>query len=173
MFDFHTYLSDVVLENRFARRGGFHPCACSGPGYLEDMLQGLRQHEAFVCISDVTDESLRQQGGGWFKRRVFTVYVVKRCHPRQMESYRAAMDQCRELTRQLFSRLLRDEQDLSHRLAYINVSDIRCRELGGEFLDSAAGLYFMLSMDEPADLAYQEGQWGTAAFDRTFDKYFA
>jgi len=171
-FNFHSYLNDVVSCNRYAQQEKFYPCACSGINYLEDMLDKMRQHPAFVCVSDVTEDSLKQVSGGWFKRRLFTVFVIKRYNTRSMSSYKDAMAACREVTRQIHTRLLHDEQELSHRLAYIDVSDIRSRELGGQFLDGATGLYFMLAMDEPADLQYDSEEWYAHTFDNTFDKYF-
>lgn len=159
LFDFHTYLGDCISANRLARKQGFHFCTCSGIGHLEEMVAALRQYKAFACVSDVTEDALVQRGGAWFKRRVFTVFLILRYDTRSMDAYREAMGVCRELQRQLHTRFLYDEQELRNRLAYIDVSEIRSRELGGQFLTAATGLYFMLAMDEPADLRYDSEEW--------------
>lgn len=161
LFDFHSYLAACIDANRLAQQHGFHFCTCSGIGHLEEMVAGLRQYKAFACVSDVTEDALVQRGGAWFKRRVFTVFLVRRYDTRFMTAYRDAMGVCRELQRQLHTRFLRDEQELRNRLAYIDVSEIRSRELGGQFLNAATGLYFMLAMDEPADLRYDSEEWTT------------
>lgn len=158
-FDFHAYLFRLAGKNKLARKHGFHPCSCSGIGYLEDLLAGIRSHKAFVCISDTTEDSIARKGGGWFKRRVFTVFILHRFDTRSTEDYREKLSLCRELFRQLHSRFVRDEQSLHNELAYLNVGDIRSRELGGQFLNGCTGLYFMLSMDEPADLRYNTEEW--------------
>lgn len=159
LFDFHNYLSRTVSANRLARNGRYHYCSFSGIGYMEELLAGMRQHPAFVCLSDVTEDSVRQVGGGWFKRRTFTVFLLKRHDTRSMESYRAALDEVRELFRQLHTRFLRDEAALSNDLAYLRCDDIRSRELGGQFLNGCTGLYFMLNIDEPIDLRYDAADW--------------
>lgn len=159
LFDFHSYLFRLVGENKLSLRHGFHPCSCSGIAHLEELLSIHRSHKAFVCLSDTTDDSIARKGGGWFKRRLFTVFVLHRFDTRNMADYQEKLTLCRELFRQFHSRFIRDEHDLQNDLAYLNVGDIRSRELGGTFLNGCTGLYFLLSMDEPADLQYDKEEW--------------
>ena len=159
LFDFHAYLHSLVEKNKLAQTAGFYPCACSGIGYLEDLLQEHRSHRAFVCVSDTSDDSTTRHSGGWFKRRVFTVFILHRYNTRSTADYRDKLSLCRELFRQLHSRFLVDESALQNELAYLNVEDIRSRELGGQFLNGSTGLYFMLAIDEPIDLQYNGDEW--------------
>jgi hypothetical protein len=39
------------------------------------------------------------------------------------------------------------------------VDEIRSRELGGQFLNGCTGLYFMVALDEPTDLQYNQDEW--------------
>ena len=80
-----------------------------------------------------------------------------------MASYSEALDTCRELMRQLHSKFIIDEADLQNDLVYLNVGNVKSRELGGQFLDSATGLYFTISMDEPTDLRYNAAEWDTTS----------
>ncbi|MBP3228206.1 MAG: hypothetical protein J6M53_05405 [Bacteroidaceae bacterium] len=159
LFDFHSYLYALTEKNKLARQHGFLPCSCSGIGYLEDLLTNNRSHSAFVCLSDTTEDSTTRKGGGWFKRRVFTVFILCRYNTRSQQDYRDKLGVCRELFRQLHSRFLIDEHDLQSDLAFLNVQDIRSRELGGQFLNGCTGLYFMLAIDEPIDLQFNKEEW--------------
>ena len=162
LFDFHAYLQGLTAKNRLARSRRYHFCTCSGVGYLEELLAQMRQHSAFVCLSDVSEDSVRQVGGGWFKRRTFTAFILRRYDTRSMTAYREAIDEARELFRQLHSRFIRDEADIQNELAYLRTDDVRSRELGGQFLNGCTGLYFMLNIDEPIDLRYDAEEWDEA-----------
>jgi hypothetical protein len=69
------------------------------------------------------------------------------------------MNLCRELFRQFHSRFIVDEHRLQSELTYMAVDEIRCRELGGQFLNGCTGLYFMVALDEPTDLQYNQHEW--------------
>lgn len=159
LFDFVGYIKDLTKQNRLANDHQFVPCTCSGIGYLEDVLSRLRNERAFVCVSDVCEESITRHGGGWFKRRVFTVFLLSRYHVRDTEDYHTKMNLCRELFRQFHSRFIVDEHRLQSELTYMAVDEIRCRELGGQFLNGCTGLYFMVALDEPTDLQYNQDEW--------------
>ena len=159
LFDFVGYIKDLTKQNRLANDHQFVPCTCSGIGYLEDVLARLRSERAFVCVSDVCEESITRHGGGWFKRRVFTVFLLSRYNVRDTEDYHTKMNLCRELFRQFHSRFIVDEHRLQSELTDMAVDEIRSRELGGQFLNGCTGLYFMVALDEPTDLQYNQDEW--------------
>ena len=159
LFDFVGYIKGLTKQNRLANDHQFVPCTCSGIGYLEDVLSRLRNERAFVCVFDICEESITRHGGGWFKRRVFTVFILSRYNVRDNEDYHAKMNLCRELFRQFHSRFIVDEHRLQSELTYMGVDDIRSRELGGQFLNGCTGLYFMVALDEPTDLQYNQDEW--------------
>ena len=162
-FDFNAYMARLTRQNRLAVAEEFHPCDCSGIAHLEGILANMRTKKAFVCTSEVADESTVSRGGGFCKRRVFTVFIVKRFSRDNMESYREALNTCRELMRQFHSRFIIDEADMQNELIYLGVANVKSRELGGNFLDSATGLYFTISMDEPINLVYDKSEWDTTS----------
>ena len=159
LFDFVGYIKDLTKQNCLANDHQFVPCTCSGIGYLEDVLSRLRNERAFVCVSDVCEESITRHGGGWFKRRVFTVFLLSRYNVRDTEDYHTKMNLCRGLFRQFHSRFIVDEHRLQSELTYMAVDEIRSRELGGQFLNGCTGLYFMVALDEPTDLQYNQDEW--------------
>lgn len=159
-FDFAAYVEGMTGANRLARANRFTFCTCSGINYLEELLQNYQSVRNFVAVSDLCDESVMQVGGGWMKRRLFTVFVLARAPYGDMRAQKEAMSLCRELYRQMLSRLLRDEADLRNDLIYLNLQDVRSSELGGSFLNGCTGLYFMLTMDEPTDISFNGEEWG-------------
>lgn len=158
-FDFAEYIHRLTLENKYAVSNGFQFTTCSGINYLEEALRRYQDAPALVCVSDVCDESTIQRGGGWMKRRLFTVFILRRFEWGNMGSQTAARDICRELYRQFQSRLLHDEDGLNNDLLFLNFEEIRSTEIGGTFLNGATGLYFMLTMDEPTDISYNAEEW--------------
>ncbi len=158
-FDFTGYIHSLTTANRLAAAEGFRPSTCSGVQHLEGMLQEFQTTANFVSASDICEESTFQHGGGWFKRRVFTVFVLMRYRFGDTTDQAAKMTTCRELLRQFQSRIIRDSQRLMLKDIYVNTADIRSRELGGTFLSGCTGLYFMLTIDEPTDLCYNGDEW--------------
>lgn len=158
-FDFPAYIARLTEENLLCQANHFKPTTCSGIEYLEEMLQNFQTTSHFIATSDVCDESLRQVGGGWMKRRLFTVFILARYTYGDQPSLRRALSLCREVYRQFLSRLLHEESALQGDLLFLNLADVRSQELGGTFLNGCTGLYFMLTMDEPTDITYQIDQW--------------
>ena len=159
MFDFISYMEGLCRKNRLMRKLGFVATTCSGINYVEGMLEQYQTAGNFVCTSDVCSESTFMASGGWFKRRVFTVFVLMRYEYGNRADYGVKLGQCREVLRQLQSRFIRDSERLQRELLYLNVGDVRSNELGGTFLNGCTGLYFMVPMDEPVELVYNGDEW--------------
>ena len=159
MFNFIHYIEELTNANRLCVRRGYKFCTCSGLGYLEGLLQEMRTSKNFVCVCDICEEATQQRGGAWYKRRAFTVFVLARYDIKNRESQKIAIEECREVQRQFHSRFIVDEGALASRLAYLDTSLVRSRELGGDFLDGCTGLYFTVTIDEPLNLAYDYNLW--------------
>lgn len=158
-FDFYDYMAAIAAKNRFSVRHGFHPCTCSGINHLEEPLENYRTKANFICTSDVCDEATFQRSGGWFKRRSVMVFILMRHRHGDEADRRAKMDDCRELLRQIQSKLVHDNQRLATQDLYLHLDVLRSSEIGGIFLNGCTGLYFMLSVDEPTDLQFNPEEW--------------
>ncbi len=158
-FPFPSYIDRLTLSNVMAQRLEFRPTVCSGINHLEGILQESLDHANFVCTSDICEESSYSRGGGFFKRRVFTVFIISRYEFGNNADQARKIADCRELFRQFHSRLLRDSQRLQDELIYMDTANIRSRELGGVFLNGCTGLYFMVTVDEPMDIRYNADEW--------------
>lgn len=160
LLDTRQYFTQLTLENKLAQRNEFFPCACSGINSLQDILANLRRKKAFVCIDDTNDAATEQIGGGWFRRRSITVFVLIRYRMDDMEDRQQKLDICREIFRQFHSRMIRDkERFISMDHSFLDVSRIYTRELGEYFLSGCTGLYFMLEIPEPVNLMYDGSEW--------------
>lgn len=159
MYDFTNYMSQLTGQNNMARAWQFEHTTCSGLGYLEGMIEQYQSTANFVCTSDVCQESLYAQSGGWFKRRVYTVFIIARYEYGNQADYAVKMDRCRELARQFTARMLHDSLQLQTEMLYLDTDNIKCSELGGIFLNGCTGLYLMVGMDEPTDLTYNPDLW--------------
>ncbi|MCM1356904.1 MAG: hypothetical protein NC212_10935 [Staphylococcus sp.] len=160
LFDGEAYFSALCNANIFAREHDFRFCTCSGIEQLQGPLQMFRSTNAFFCFDDTNDGSMFQgKSGGWYKKRTFTVFILHRYNIKEEAERIAALHRCRELFRQICTRLLIDEDDLSNELVYLHTENILSRELGQYFLNGCTGLYFMIDVSEPVDLIYNASEW--------------
>ncbi len=159
-FDAQGYFESLCLSNKLAKKHGFFPCTCSGIESLQGPLEKFRKENAFFCIDDVNDGRMYQgTGGGYYKKRTFTVFIMHR-HAFNNESDRQAkLSICRQLFRQIASRLLLDSRKLLSDQIYMAAGNILSRELGQYFLNGCTGLYFMIDIEEPVSLVYDPDEW--------------
>lgn len=159
-FDIIAYLQGLVSRNRLATARGFTFSTCSGVQALEGLLTDMRDATRFVCVSDVTQGNTTYNGQSWSARRVATVFVLSRYELGNAASYAAAINECRALMNQLLSGMLHDAERIANETeASLRLDEVRSNELGGTFLDGCTGLYFMVGVDEPLDIAYKEEDW--------------
>lgn len=161
-FDAELYFASLCVSNKLAKEHGFKPCTCSGIQSLQGPLERFRTTNAFFCIDDVNDGQMFQgRGGGWYKRRTFTVFIMHRYTFGDEADRLAKLGLCRQLFRQVATRLLVDSKTLRSELIYLGVDNIMSRELGQYFLNGCTGLYFMINVEEPVDLKYNPAEWNS------------
>ncbi len=159
-FDIEGYFEGICKRNKFAQENKFHFCTCSGAENLQGPIAKFRTEQAFFCVDDTNDGTLfRGRSGGWFKNRTMTVFLLHRYKMQDMKDRAAKMDICRELFRQIASRMLVDEHNLSNDLIYLQTDNILSREFGEYTLSGCTGLYFMVDVAEPTDLVYDADEW--------------
>lgn len=159
-FDSEAYFSRLCEANRLAVKNGFKFCTCSGMQTLQGPLDRFRTTSAFFCLDDTNDGAMFQgRGGGWYKKRTFTVFLLHRYTFGDEASRRSALGVCRDLFRQLMARMIVDADDLQNDLIYLHTETVLSRELGQYFLNGCTGLYFMIDVSEPVDLVYDSAEW--------------
>lgn len=158
-FDAHAYFKRLASLNKLAREHAFYPCSCSGINTLEDVLEHFRTEKAFVCVDDTNDTAIQCRNGSWFQRRVFTVFILIRYRMMDMTDRANKLNICRQLFRQIHSRMIVDKHKSDGDLAYLNVEDVLVRELGEYFISGCTGLYFTIDNFEPVNLCYNDEEW--------------
>ena len=159
-FDVEAYFRTLCDANRLARAESFRFCTCSGIESLQEPLQRFARDKAFFCVDDINDGSItRGQGGGFYKHRTITVFLMRRYTFNDEPSRLHALSVCRRLMTQLLSKLIVDAEDLENELVYLDTANVMCRELGQYFLNGCTGLYFMIDISEPVDLVYASEEW--------------
>ena len=121
----------MCLKNKLAKTHGFFPCVCSGINSLEEVLENFRRQSAFFAVDDTNDGVTERRSGGFFKKRTFTVFLMKRY----------------------------TFNDMSNELVYLNTDNVYMRELGEYFINGCTGLYFMIDVSEPIDLSFNADEW--------------
>lgn len=158
-FDFNDYMARLARQNRLAASHGFHPCTCTGIDGLQGVLDGWQMEKGFICTDDVTTGETVREGGGWFQRRTFTVFILHRYEYGDEEDRLAKLATCREVLRQMQSRLIRDRDQMEASLVYLRVEAMPTTEIGQYFASGCTGLYFMVTIDEPVELIYDGAEW--------------
>lgn len=159
-FNAEEYFGTLCKANRLASEHDFQFCTCSGIGSLQGPLERFRSARAFFCLDDTNDGALfRSRSGGWNKKRTFTVFLLHRYTFNDEVDRAARLGVCRDLFRQLMSRMLLDADDLCNELIYLHTEKVLSRELGRYFMNGCTGLYFMIDVSEPVDLKYDPEEW--------------
>lgn len=158
-FDGYEYFERICSKNKLSVQENFKFCRVTGLGGMEEALQHMKRESCFFCIDDTTDGTTIQRNGGFYKRRVFTVFFLKRYKFGDMAAHHEALNLCRQLFDQVCSRMLIDKDRLGSELVYLNTERIHFREMEKYALSGCAGIYFMIDVDEPIDLSYEPEQW--------------
>lgn len=159
-FDAEKYFSGLCASNRLCSLHGFRFCTCSGIETLQGPLERFRDTGAFFCVDDTNDGAMFQgRSGGWYKKRTFTVFVMHRYDSRAEGDRAEKLALCRDIFRQMMSRMVVEADDLRNELVYLHTETVLSRELGQYFLNGCTGLYFMVDVSEPVDLVFDAGEW--------------
>ena len=159
-FDAERYFKTICEQNKLAKEHGFEFCTCSGIESLQEPLDLFTTTNAFFCLDDTNDGALfRGRGGGFYKKRTFTLFLMHRYEFREMKEHSRVLGICRNLFNQIVSKLIVDADDLSNELIYLETGNILCRELGQYFLNGCTGLYFMIDVSEPVNLCFNPDEW--------------
>ena len=159
IFDALTYFETLAKQNKLCVENGFKPVFCSGPESIEGIIQQFQKTANFVCIDDTTDQNLYSEGVSYFKRRVYTVFVIAQYRWDDMKDREDKLNLCREVFKQFVKRMIWDRtQREDDETAFLNVEKIYSKEFGRYTMNGVTGLYFMVENDEPASMEYEDEQ---------------
>ena len=153
LFPALDYFTQLAQSNRLAVEHKFHPCLCSGPDSIDGIMQGFKKYQNFIMVDDTTSQQTFSNGVGFFRRDVYTVFIVAAYREQKLML-------CRQLFRQFHSRLLHDRDALGDdRLTFLNLGNVYSTELPRYSYNGVTGLYFMIQNEQPIDISYNESEW--------------
>lgn len=160
LFPALDYFTQLAASNRLADEHGFYPCLCSGPDSIEGIVQGFKRYQNFVMVDDTTSQQTFGNGVGFFRRDVYTVFILAHYKQDDMTDREAKLDLCRRIFRQFHSRMLHDRDMLGDdRLTFLNLNSVYSTELPRYSYSGVTGLYFMIQNEQPIDLCYDQKEW--------------
>lgn len=158
-FDARAYFERICSENKLAVAEGFYFATCPGVENLEGVVDRIRKYANFFVFDDTAEgQNFRGTNGGYFRRRVFSVSLLRRYKVNDIADREAQLDVCRELYKQIASRLIKDRLEMPD-LIYLKTDSIFYREFDKAMLSGCTGLYFMIECSEPENLCYNAEQW--------------
>lgn len=159
MFDAIAYFKKIADSNRLAKQNKFTIGECSGIEGIEPLMQQYRKAANYIMIDDTVDGSMISNRVGWFNRRTYTVFIFAMYREDDMQDRQTKLDLCRELFRQLLTRLIADQHQYEYDLIYMRTQSIQYRELNSYNFSGVTGVYFMINVDEPVDLQFEDSLW--------------
>lgn len=163
IFDGIKYLQELGDKNRFMQDNGWHIGTVNMQRGIEPIMEEFRRKECFFLVDDAPMGGITMnRAGGFFDSRTYVGHFVIRLGGRTqgLEVYEQKMNVNRELFRQFLERIIYDSAELRdlHQV-YVQTDRIYYREPGKAAYGGSAGLYFQLTIAEPKNLIYRQGNW--------------
>lgn len=159
LFDAEAYFKTLAETNKLCVEQGFRFCTCSGLENLEEAIGQFRKVNNFFIFDDTTEgQEFKGAGGGYYHKRLFTVSLMRRYRLDDMEDRAKQLEICRQLFKQLVSRMIKDKEE-AIKLAYLKTDNILYREYGRAMFSGCTGLYFIVESSEPENLCYNAEEW--------------
>jgi hypothetical protein len=160
-FDAYNYFEDICRTNKLTVAGAYRFCRVTGISYMEEMIQKFKTEKAYFCVDDTEDGRIMQmgRGSGYMERREYVVILLKKYPLNDMQAQHHALNECRNIYRQIAKKLIRDRRLLENEMTYLHTDNIPFKELAGYALSGCTGLFFSITVDIPVDLCYDGTEW--------------
>ena len=160
IFNALEYFETLAKHNRLCVENEFKPAFCSGPDSIEGVIQNFQKAANFILIDDTTDQNLYSEGVSYFKRRVYTVFILASYRWDDMEDREEKLNLCRTIFQQFVRRMIWDkaQREEDDDMTFLNVEKVYSKEFGRYTMNGVTGLYFMVENDEPEEMEYEDAQ---------------
>lgn len=161
IFNAFEYFRRLGSENKLACDEGFKTGRCSGLGGVQDMMSDFRKQNRYILVDDTTAQNTYSNGVAFFRKSVYTVFIVAPFRIDDMAEREERMNICRKIFRQMHSRIIHDRDNMVYgdAMEYLQADRIYSSEFPQYFMNGVTGLYFMVENDEPIDLQYDGKEW--------------
>ena len=153
-FDIKEYIAQVA-QNVLSQQPDydFQLTEVSGLAGLEGIISGQVAYDNFIATDSTGDGSLLQQSnGGYFLRRVATVFIMRKYPYMDMAAMLDEMKRCRKYFRLILRQMVKDYPVLANNMVYLNTDRVTFREFAPETAAHFTGLYFMFEFEQPYSL---------------------
>lgn len=153
-FNIKNYIAEVISTKlSLLADYDFTQTEVAGIDSLEGVLQGSTSFDNFIATDSTGDGYIMQnQNGGYFLKRVATVYILRKYNYGDTNDMLSQMEKCRKYFKKIVRQMVNDQPNLANRLVYLNTERIAFREFEKEVSTHFTGLYFMLQFEQPYDL---------------------
>lgn len=160
-FDAYAYFKQLSKENKLLQEHKFEFSRVTGLKNLEEVILKLREHSAFFGFDDSDQGLTHEDNGGFFNRRIFTCFLLKKGRLNNMDDYTENQQICRKIFKQIYSRLLNKDSRrlLEDYQIQLDLRRIPFKEIDKTVLNGATGFYFMFYIDEAENLCYNSDEW--------------
>lgn len=161
LFDIFSYFELIGQTNKLAVEHAFKTVYCSGPDTIDGVMAEFSKTKNFIMVDDTTAQNTFSQGVTFFKKDVYTVFILAGYRYDDMKDRQEKLNLCRRIFRQIHSKMIRDKVKRVHgtALEYLDVEKIYTNEIGRYAMNGVTGLYFMVQNVQPIELVYDDGDW--------------
>ncbi|KXB86089.1 hypothetical protein HMPREF3034_00037 [Prevotella sp. DNF00663] len=161
LFDIFEYIKDIGSKNKLAVNNKFKTVFCSGPESIQGVMQQFTKTANFIMVDDTTAQNTFSAGVSFFKKDVYTVFILAGYRYDDMQDRENKLNLCRRLFRQIHSKMIFDKIQMTYddKLEYLEVDKIYSNEIGRYAMNGVTGLYFMVQNVQPIELEYDDTEW--------------
>lgn len=157
MWDAVTYFKTLMGKLKLTK-STFTFCRVTGLNYLEDVLSNYAAKKSFLAVDDTDDGVTIQIGGAYFNRRSVVVYILKKYDFKSQEDREQKTNEIRVIHKKLLTKLIKDSMIIQE-MIYLDKTRIPYHEVPGMFAAGTTGLYFIITINEPVNLVFDESDW--------------
>lgn len=159
-FDAFDYFSSICNTLKKSKDNGYYPCKVSGLANMEEVINAYQTQKAYFAIDDSNDGQIfKASGGGFFVRKMYVIYILKKFAFNNMDQQKEVMQECREIYHSVCKKLIKDKSLLANEMIYLNTERIPFYEMQGYLIAGCAGVYTMITIDTPINLCYDAAEW--------------
>ena len=153
-FDIKEYIAQIAQSVLSLQPDyDFQLTEVSGLAGFEGIISGQVAFDNFIATDSTGDGYVYQQpNGGYFMRRVATVFIMRKYQYMDMAAMREEVEKCRRYFNLIVAQMVADQPNLETKLIYLNTERIVIREFEPETSAHFTGLYFMLEFSQPYSL---------------------
>lgn len=160
MFDPSAYIETLTGSLNTCIDGDYKFARISGMSNMEGILANRKRKKNFVAIDDSENGAIVRGGGaGYFDRRPYTVIICSAIDPMDMDARDVKLEEHRGIYRSFLTRMIRDRAAGDASLMFLDPERAPYFEIAGAFGNGCVGIYFMIYIDNPINLTYNDADW--------------